>query len=142
MKSVPPSAQAGLGEGKEPQRAGSDPIGRGGLGTVMAVKRQQETFELVTLGHIRSHGCRDLLVYCISGRCHHSATLKPNPLALLAGDHAEAIILDFSISHSSPEGGCRADVGRHGAMNPAGRTNSCGCAIVRLPDFSAIREYT
>ena len=23
-------------------------------------------------GHIRSHGCRDLLVYCISGRCHHS----------------------------------------------------------------------
>jgi hypothetical protein len=27
-------------------------------------------------GHIRSHGCRDLLVYCISGRCHHSATLN------------------------------------------------------------------
>jgi hypothetical protein len=28
------------------------------------------------MGHIRSHGCRDLLVYCISGRCHHSATLN------------------------------------------------------------------
>jgi hypothetical protein len=29
----------------------------------MIVKRQQETFEPVTMGHIRSHGCRDLLVY-------------------------------------------------------------------------------
>ena len=32
----------------------------------MVVKRQRETFVPVTLGHIRSHGCRDLLVYCIS----------------------------------------------------------------------------
>jgi hypothetical protein len=24
----------------------------------------------VTLGHIRSHGCRDLLVYCDTGRSH------------------------------------------------------------------------
>ena len=32
----------------------------------MVVKRQQETFAPVTLGHIRSHGCRD----------HHSATLN------------------------------------------------------------------
>ena len=39
----------------------------------MVVKRQQETFAPVTLGHIRSHGCRDLLVYCISGRCYHRA---------------------------------------------------------------------
>jgi hypothetical protein len=29
----------------------------------MVVKRQQETFEPVTMEHIRSHGCRDLLVY-------------------------------------------------------------------------------
>ena len=35
-----------------------------------------ETFAPVTLGHIRSHGCRDLLVYCVSGCCHHSATLN------------------------------------------------------------------
>ena len=42
----------------------------------MVVKRQQETFAPVTLGHIRSHGCRDLLVYCVSGRCNHSATLN------------------------------------------------------------------
>jgi hypothetical protein len=34
-----------------------------------------ETFPPVTMGHIRGHGCRDLLVYCDSGRCHHSATL-------------------------------------------------------------------
>jgi hypothetical protein len=38
----------------------------------MAV-RKAEIFAPVTLAHIRSHGCRDLLVYCDSGRCHHSA---------------------------------------------------------------------
>jgi hypothetical protein len=57
-------ALAGVVEGEEPEGAGSDAIGRGGLGTIMVVKRQQETFAPVTLGHIRSHGCRDLLVYC------------------------------------------------------------------------------
>jgi hypothetical protein len=35
----------------------------------MAV-RKVETFPPVTMGHIRGHGCRDLLVYCGSGRCH------------------------------------------------------------------------
>ena len=38
--------------------------------------RKRETFAPVTLGHIRSHGCHDLLVYCDSGRCHHSATMN------------------------------------------------------------------
>jgi hypothetical protein len=28
------------------------------------------------MGHIRGHGCRALLVYCGSGRCHHSATMN------------------------------------------------------------------
>jgi hypothetical protein len=29
------------------------------------------------LGHIRGRGCRDLLVYCGSGRCrHHNATMS------------------------------------------------------------------
>jgi hypothetical protein len=32
------------------------------------VRRKAETFEPVTMGHIRGHGCRDLLVYCNSGR--------------------------------------------------------------------------
>jgi hypothetical protein len=29
----------------------------------MSLRRKTETFEPVTLGNIRSHGCRDLLVY-------------------------------------------------------------------------------
>jgi hypothetical protein len=33
-------------------------------------------FEPVTLGHIRGHGCRDLLIYCDSGWCHHGATMN------------------------------------------------------------------
>ena len=37
--------------------------------------RKIETFPPVTMGHIRGHGCRHLLVYCGSGRCHHSATI-------------------------------------------------------------------
>jgi hypothetical protein len=39
-------------------------------------RRKVETFAPVTLGHIRSHGCRDLLVYCDSGRCHHGARMN------------------------------------------------------------------
>ena len=30
----------------------------------------------VTLGHMRSQGCRDLLVYCNSGRCNHSTIMN------------------------------------------------------------------
>jgi hypothetical protein len=32
-------------------------------------------FAPVTLGHMRSQGCRELLAYCKSGRCDHSATM-------------------------------------------------------------------
>jgi hypothetical protein len=32
-------------------------------------------FAPVTLGHMRSQGCRDLLVYCNSGRCNHRTTM-------------------------------------------------------------------
>jgi hypothetical protein len=39
----------------------------------MASTRQ--TFEPVTLGHVRSLGCRDLLVYCTSTWCNHAATI-------------------------------------------------------------------
>jgi hypothetical protein len=38
--------------------------------------RRIETFPPVTTGHIRGHGCRDLLVNCGSGRCYHSARLS------------------------------------------------------------------
>jgi hypothetical protein len=41
----------------------------------MAV-RKVETFEPVTMRHIRDHGCRDLLVYCGSINCSHGATLN------------------------------------------------------------------
>jgi hypothetical protein len=51
---------------------------------------KQETFEPVTMGHIRSHGCRDLLVYCESIFCNHSATLNadwlPDDTVLLTLD--------------------------------------------------------
>jgi hypothetical protein len=33
-------------------------------------------FEPVTLGHMRSQGCRDLLVYCKSGRCNYSTIMN------------------------------------------------------------------
>jgi hypothetical protein len=42
----------------------------------MVIRRQHEVFEPVTLGHVRSLACRDLLVYCTSGHCHHSATMN------------------------------------------------------------------
>ena len=45
------------------------------------VIRKRETIAPITLGHIRSHGCRELLVYCASGRCHHSSTINANWLA-------------------------------------------------------------
>ena len=38
--------------------------------------RTSKTFEPVTIGHILSHGCRELLVYCTSPWCSHSATLN------------------------------------------------------------------
>jgi hypothetical protein len=38
--------------------------------------RKAETFPLVTMGHIRGHGCRDLLIYCGSINCNHSATMN------------------------------------------------------------------
>jgi hypothetical protein len=41
----------------------------------------------VTLGHIRSHGVRRLLIYCSTGLCHHSAVVDsdrwPDETALL-----------------------------------------------------------
>jgi hypothetical protein len=39
-------------------------------------RRTRPSSEPVTMGHVRSHGCRDLLVYCTSSWCHHSAKLS------------------------------------------------------------------
>jgi hypothetical protein len=52
--------------------------------------RTRQSFEPVTMGHIRSHGCRDLLVYCESISCNHSAKLNgdwlPDDTVLLTLD--------------------------------------------------------
>jgi hypothetical protein len=42
--------------------------------------REQETFPPVTLGHIRGHGCRDLLVYCGSIDCNHQTKMNADHL--------------------------------------------------------------
>jgi hypothetical protein len=47
----------------------------------MATPRKRETFEPVTLGHIRSHGVRELLVYCNSIACNHQTTMNADDLS-------------------------------------------------------------
>jgi hypothetical protein len=42
--------------------------------------RQRQTFPPVTLGQIRGHGCRNLLVYCDSLWCNHSAVVNADAL--------------------------------------------------------------
>jgi hypothetical protein len=44
--------------------------------------RKNATFPPVTLGHMRGHGCRELLVYCNSERCHHSAGMNADWLPM------------------------------------------------------------
>ena len=43
----------------------------------------------VTMGDVRRLGCRDLLVYCVSGWCHHSATISGDFLS------DDAVLLDL-----------------------------------------------
>jgi hypothetical protein len=47
----------------------------------MPTRSAAEPFEPVTMGHIRALGCRDLLIFCSSGRCYHSATLNDDWLS-------------------------------------------------------------
>jgi hypothetical protein len=42
--------------------------------------RRRETFPPVTLGQIRGHGCRNLLVYCESLWCNHGAVMNADDL--------------------------------------------------------------
>ena len=42
--------------------------------------RERETFPPVTLGQIRGLGCRNLLVYCESPWCNHSAVMSGDAL--------------------------------------------------------------
>jgi hypothetical protein len=41
----------------------------------MGVCKLQD-LEAVTLGHIRAHGCRDLLIYCEAVNCNHSSRMR------------------------------------------------------------------
>jgi hypothetical protein len=45
----------------------------------MAV-RESRRLQSVTLEHIRSHGCRDLLIYCTCIDCSHSAVMNADNL--------------------------------------------------------------
>src|SRR5262245_57635428 len=45
--------------------------------------------EPITMGHIRGHGCRDLLVYCVSPWCNHSAKRTLDWLAV------DTVLLDL-----------------------------------------------
>ena len=69
---------AALAQEQEPRGAGREAGSRRGLGPM--VIRKKERFEPVTLGHIRSHGCRDLLIYCGSINCNHSTTMNADHL--------------------------------------------------------------
>lgn len=47
-----------------------------GRARIVMTPRRHETFLPVMLGHIRGHGCRNLLVYCESVWCNHSAVMN------------------------------------------------------------------
>jgi hypothetical protein len=42
--------------------------------------RQRKRFAPVTLGHMRGHGCRDVLIYCESVWCRHKAIMNVDVL--------------------------------------------------------------
>ena len=46
--------------------------------------------------------------------------IEPHPQAVLAGDDAEAVVLDF-VNAQAAEGSVSVLVDRHGSMNPAGK---------------------
>ena len=52
------------------------PTATGATVATAMTPHRTETFPPVTLAHIRGHGCRDLLVYCESTWCNHSATMN------------------------------------------------------------------
>jgi hypothetical protein len=45
--------------------------------------RKRATFEPVTLGHIRGHGVRNLLLYCNSITCNHRTKMNADHLPAL-----------------------------------------------------------
>jgi hypothetical protein len=41
---------------------------------------KEQAFESVTLGHMRAHGCRDLLIYCEAINCHNRSIMNADHL--------------------------------------------------------------
>jgi hypothetical protein len=41
---------------------------------------KEQGFESITLGHIRGHRCRELLVYCGSIQCNHGSVMNADHL--------------------------------------------------------------
>jgi len=41
---------------------------------------RREKFDLVTVGRMRGHGCHDVLIYCESLWCRHSALMNVDAL--------------------------------------------------------------
>jgi hypothetical protein len=75
---VPCSCVSRLGAGGD---VASDAPDRFAYWHIMKMKdRNQETFEPVTLGHIRGLGVRHLLVYCDSIACNHQTTMNADHL--------------------------------------------------------------
>src|SRR5215472_2833865 len=70
------SRRARLNTGQSIGQPGSCEHARLGVMT----PRERETFPPVTLGQIRGHGCRNLLVYCESVWCNHSAVMNADAL--------------------------------------------------------------
>jgi hypothetical protein len=66
-------------------------------------RRRRESYRgpPVTLGHIRSHGVRRLLIYCSTGLCHHGAIIDadrwPDDTVLLDLEH-RAVCTTFGTS--------------------------------------------
>ena len=79
----------------------------------MMAPRQPETFPPVTPGPIRSHGCRDLLVYCESGWCHRSAVMNADWLP------DEIPLRSRMAELFGRQRGCRPSCGGGGAAIPA-----------------------
>jgi hypothetical protein len=51
------------------------------MAAAVNAKRKGESFEPVTMGHLRGHGVTRLLVYCGSINCSHSSTIDGEPLS-------------------------------------------------------------
>jgi hypothetical protein len=84
-------------------------------------KRKGESFEPVTMGHIRGHGVTRLLVYCGSINCSHSNTIDGDPysddfvprslgprMVCKACGHVAADVRPDWSQHTSPRGAGRA----------------------------------